>query len=310
MAVDILSLLEPKIIIILIILASLLIVILLLIITQRKLKRKLIVKEKTDEKTLNIKNEIEKLKNSERLPNSILESLDSFGKNFLRSNFKIQKKLDYHELTDYFKQRKKDKIASFCQEMLESLYSGEKISRERVSHLINLIGEIIEEEYPKIKEINENNIKQPIQKIQQKEITKEPIIEESKSHEPLIKYLALKNNSLSIPNQQKTREVLREKSNEIEEMLRQKIREKNLHPIIINEKNIIEEYGKLQKRFKFVYDQSQKNKKIENLEKLNKLREEIAQAVNEYSQNNSKVKPLATCIIKGQRLLDEISYLG
>jgi hypothetical protein len=102
-----------------------------------------LVKEKTESEYLT---EIEKIESSKQPIDVSLSLIDVLVRDFLTKKFHIPKNSEYDELVDYFLQKNKPEVATFCYEMVEALYSGEKINNQKLKMLIEDLKAIIEKE--------------------------------------------------------------------------------------------------------------------------------------------------------------------
>jgi len=132
----------------------------------------------SDEKNLDILNqrraensylsEIEKIESSKQPIESTLSLIDIIVRDFLIKKFHILKNSEYDELVDYFLQKNKPEVATFCYEMVEALYSGEKINGQKLKALIEDLKTLIEKEQHFIKEEKKESYFSGISKIWKK----------------------------------------------------------------------------------------------------------------------------------------------
>lgn len=113
--------------------------------------------EETNSELISSKNssyleEIEKIENSKQPIESSLALIDVLFRDFLAKKFHISKNGEYDELVDYFLQKNKPEIATYCYEMVEALYSGEKINQQKLSSLVDDLKTLIEKEQNLVKE--------------------------------------------------------------------------------------------------------------------------------------------------------------
>lgn len=282
---NIIDFLGPTLILLIIVLLSLILLIAILTILNKRLNKKVIQKEKYIVKEETERTEIENLKNSIKSPEEILNGLNIIIKKFLRENFKIKKNMDYYEMIPFFKKKNKDKIALLCQQMVEALYTGEMLKKEKVLQLIRNFEFIVKEEHPIIKKIEEQqSIKHieenhAIKKVQEYYPTKEryyPIIE-------------------SLEPQSEPIEPIETEADKIAKELSS-----------IKEDKIMDSYRNLQRKFEIAYETALKNNIKENLEILNKLRQSLIKRVEEYSKDRFKIIELSEEISKGEEILRNI----
>src|SRR3989338_9302286 len=153
MEVNIFGLSDSSTILLIAVSIILLVIISILFIINSNLKKKVIIKERSTEKEVTLKSKIEDLKNSKVSMGKLIDSIDLFTRNYFAETFNLSKDLDYFEMADFFNKNNNKKAESYSEIMLETLYSGEKITRERINLILKLLEEIIEAEHPKLKQI-------------------------------------------------------------------------------------------------------------------------------------------------------------
>jgi hypothetical protein len=99
--------------------------------------------------------EINKIKKSIQPSDTKLELLNILIKDFLRKKYHIKKNAEYSELIDYFLDKKKPHIATFCHEMVEELYSGDSSDENKVNLILDDAKILIQNEF-NIKPESEN----------------------------------------------------------------------------------------------------------------------------------------------------------
>ncbi len=279
MALNISSFLTPKIILLGVFSLILLIVIITLFFVNRKLKKKVNIKELVDEEEDFLKKNLNELKNSNKPPEILLNSIDLFARNFFLENFKLDSNLDYSEMIRIFKEKKKDRLAIFCKKMLEILYSGERINKDKIKILLDELENIINEEHPKLKEMTiQEEIKPMAPKMLLTEKTKPQ--EQSADLKQYSQFL--------LPHLPEADKIAKELSQ-------------------IDEEKIRDAYKELQRIFKQTYTLAEINKNKENIEKLDLFRETIKKIVNEYVRDRFKIIDLVQEIAKGARLIKSIT---
>ncbi len=183
---DIITFLGNKIIILIAVLVVLITVAIILTIMNKRLKKKVIFKEIKEEREVFLRKEIANLRASKKSNEILLNSINSYARNFFRDAFLINQNLDYLELRDIFAQKDQPKIALFCHKMLQTLYSGGNIKKENIDELVDSLEKVVNEFYlakqgaltplnkslnimkekPKeIKKIPENKIEEKIEKL-------------------------------------------------------------------------------------------------------------------------------------------------
>lgn len=264
MATDIIDFLGNKIIILIIVLALLIIVAIILAILNRRLKKRIIFKEVKEEKEIFLRNEIANLRASKKSNEALLNSINSFAKNFFKEAFLINQNLDYLELRDIFTQKEQPKIALFCHKMLQALYSGGNIRKEEIDKLVDDLEKIINEFYMAKQGSLTKLGKKPLTIIKQEKAKETPKLPEHKIEERIEKLTAL------------------------------------------DEEQVRNAYEELQIRFKQAYLKAERTKNTEAMARLIELRDKIRAAVNEYSNNSSKIADLAKEIADGAKLLKSL----
>jgi len=87
--------------------------------------------------------ELDIIDQSKKLPDVKLELIDLLFRDFIVKKFHLAKGNEYAEMIDYFLQKNKLDLASFCHIMVEALYSGEKIDGQKIKILIQDLQTII-----------------------------------------------------------------------------------------------------------------------------------------------------------------------
>lgn len=78
-----------------------------------------------------------------------LHKLNSIGKEFLHEKFMTNEDIEYSKLIDKFKKENRKELVQFCEKMLEALYSGEKVTEEKIKEVTHLLKKIVVEEKKK-----------------------------------------------------------------------------------------------------------------------------------------------------------------
>src|SRR3989344_2224940 len=152
MAFDIKSFLTLKIISLVVFSLFLLVVIIVLFVIKKRLNKKVVIKETEEEEEIFVKRQLNELRNSAKPPEIMLNSIDLFARNFFIDAFNLNSNLDYAEMMHIFQEKRKRRAEAFCQKMLEVLYSGGKINKERINYFLNELDGIINEEHPELKD--------------------------------------------------------------------------------------------------------------------------------------------------------------
>jgi len=158
----------------------LLIIIFILYSIERKLKKKL----KSDKNRNNFyKNKIKGLNRLKSNPEQFLNAINNLTKDFFKEAFNLSDSLEYSELISEFRKLRKKECISFCNLMIETSYSGEKIENRKLSILSSLLEKIMDKNkiIPKEegKEQEENNKEDKgIKEVKEEKIdlTKKPIL--------------------------------------------------------------------------------------------------------------------------------------
>ena len=146
MALDIIAYLQPLTIFLISIGIFLAIFIGILVIIQKNFHKKIEVKKIQRESELILKNKVNEIRNSKKIPKEKLLSLNFLAKKFFSETFKLKRGLDYTEIAHFFNQKRKKTIVSFCGSMIELLYSGKEISEEDINLISNKLEMIIQAE--------------------------------------------------------------------------------------------------------------------------------------------------------------------
>jgi len=79
----------------------------------------------------------------------IIGNIDSVAREFLRETYHISKNTDYADIGLLFAQKNKPAIATFCNKMQETLFSGEEIDSKKIESLLLALRTIVHEEAQK-----------------------------------------------------------------------------------------------------------------------------------------------------------------
>ncbi|MBI2632333.1 hypothetical protein HYW75_04990 [Candidatus Pacearchaeota archaeon] len=101
--------------------------------------------------------ELQKIETSKQPIEVSLSLIDVLVRDFLTKRFHISKNSEYDELVDYFLQKNKPEIATFCYEMVYALYSGEKNNQDSLTTLINDLKSLMDKEQNTITEKKSKN---------------------------------------------------------------------------------------------------------------------------------------------------------
>ncbi len=156
MAISIFDFFGSQVILLAVLLLVLILILIIIAVINKRLKKEVIVKEQVIKKEEFLKEELEKLKNSNKLPEEILKEADNLTREFFKEAFQIKSNLDYSEMSSIFKDKKRTEISSFCEQMIELLYSGKKPSNNQIKALLRDLEFIFHEEYPVIPIVPEN----------------------------------------------------------------------------------------------------------------------------------------------------------
>ncbi len=277
MALNISSFLTPKIILLGAFSLVLLIAIITLFFVNRKLKKKVSIKEIEEEEEDFLKRQLNELKNSGKSPEILLNSIDLFARNFFLENFKLNVGLDYSEMVRIFKEKKKNRLAVFCQKMLEILYSGERVNRDRIRILLNELEDIINEEHPKLKDMI----------LEEKEEIKPIVPQIIQTREKSQQALEKQSPRFSLPHLPEADKIANELSQ-------------------VDEEKIRDAYKELQRIFRQAYTFAEISKNKEEIIKLEAFRETVIKTVNEYYGDPFKIVELAQEIANGAKLIKSL----
>jgi hypothetical protein len=86
---------------------------------------------------------LRKLKDSKMDSVKTINSLNEIARDFFKEFFDFDYNMDYSELKEKFKEINKPEFVIFCEQMLITYYSSEKISIERANILVDLLSRII-----------------------------------------------------------------------------------------------------------------------------------------------------------------------
>lgn len=92
--------------------------------------------------------QVSRLRNLKENPETSLEILDALAQDFFRKRFHIKKNFEYSELVDFFREKNNLPASDFCRHMMESLYSGEEITQEKINDLLTDLEVIMDKDDP------------------------------------------------------------------------------------------------------------------------------------------------------------------
>ena len=102
--------------------------------------------------------ELEKIYQSNKSQEEKVDLLDLVLRDFLAKKFHVKKDEEYTKLIDFFLQKGRVEIATFCHTMIEVVYSGEKLDTNKIKTIFDDVKNIVNNEQETPKKI-ENTIK-------------------------------------------------------------------------------------------------------------------------------------------------------
>ena len=127
---------------IVIILAALVLIVFILFIVEKRLSKKLQMKQES--KDYVYMNKLKELKESKKKPEESLDAINTLSRDFFKDVFQIPYSWEYSELITEFRKRGQKECISFCDLISDLNYSGEKIEESKIKTLSNLLEKIIE----------------------------------------------------------------------------------------------------------------------------------------------------------------------
>ena len=276
MVIDIKFFLEPEIIFLAVLAISLIIFIAILFIINKRLKKKVMSREAEHQKESSIAAQIQILKISREPLKTKLNEINKLARYFFQDAYSISIDKDYSEIKDILRKKEKNKAADFSDQMLKVLYSGEKITNEKISILLKSLDSLVKEENPQIKEVKKEQIKLLI---------KEEQIPKQESGKPLAENLPVKED-------EKSQTVNISEADKIAHELTK-----------IDEEQVRDAYKEIQKRFKQAYKIAEKLNNKNNMKELEEFRKNITRAVNDYVKDRLNILELAHEISNGAKIL-------
>jgi len=158
----------------------------ILTVIERVLNRK-IVSKKEFEENIYLK-KIKHVIDSQESIKGRLKEVDKIAKDFFNEIFNISKQTSYYDLAKRFKKENKNKMAEFCEKMMNAFYSGEELKMYQLNRIINLLVDIQEEEKEKEirRKIAELKIKEDMERQKAgEEIKRNAIKKPGKLQEPI-----------------------------------------------------------------------------------------------------------------------------
>ncbi len=142
----------------------LIIVIIGLKLFERRLKK--ILKIHEESRNLYYRRKISELKSMNAPPNKVFDAINDTARNFFKEAFNLSLNLEYLELVEEFKKKKKLLCMSFCKMMSDLNYSGKIVDEYKIKDLLELLEQIInknkiysKEEEEIIKKLDKNTPK-------------------------------------------------------------------------------------------------------------------------------------------------------
>jgi len=143
MVINIKEFLSSSLLIIIVSLIVLIIFVVFLTIIQKRLKRKIGVREEVVNKQNTLKDQLESLKVAISNPQKKVKQIDKFANKLIKEHFQLPKHLDYSEMSSLFKKMHKPHISLFCDQMIQALYSGEDITQTQINVLVRNLEKVI-----------------------------------------------------------------------------------------------------------------------------------------------------------------------
>jgi hypothetical protein len=81
-------------------------------------------------------NEVLKIKNAVQQPETKLELLNILIKDYFRKKYHVRKNAGYSEMIEIFLEKKRPHLSTFCHDMVIDLYSGEKITENKINFIL------------------------------------------------------------------------------------------------------------------------------------------------------------------------------
>jgi len=94
------------------------------------------------------KKAVKTLKNSTQEPQKDLSNLSKYVKGFFSEYLSLSSGLTYLELEKHFKMQNKNEYARFCKLISDAGYSGEEITKQQITQLVNIFSKLIYEFQP------------------------------------------------------------------------------------------------------------------------------------------------------------------
>lgn len=96
--------------------------------------------------------EVLRLENSVAGDEEKMKLFEILARDFLTKTFHVRRNMEYSEMAQYFTEKQKPQISTFCHNMVIALYSGESISKDKISSLSYELKIIMEQELHKPQE--------------------------------------------------------------------------------------------------------------------------------------------------------------
>lgn len=135
------NLIDNPIYILIIIINLMIIVVIILAVVENRLKKEVKLTDRSDE--FFYLEQLRNLPKSGKNTRDMLNATNKLAKNFFKFEFSLDDKLNYAELRDEFGRRKEREFSAFCELMLETIYSKDDLSDQRVNEIIGRLTELV-----------------------------------------------------------------------------------------------------------------------------------------------------------------------
>ncbi len=102
-----------------------------------------------NDKTLKYRIKIEKLKRSRIRADRRIKKVDEVARSFIKEAYGMEKNIEYSALSEQFQKMNKTRLKRLCDIFVDVYYKENRVNRETVEELINILDQVIKSHYAK-----------------------------------------------------------------------------------------------------------------------------------------------------------------
>jgi hypothetical protein len=101
-----------------------------------------------ERKKIKYSEEINKLRRINAPLQTLLDIIDAISRDYFKKRFNIERDAEYSDLIEFFSTKNNPAATSYCQRIMEYLYSGDPLTKEKMNDLIGDLEFIMDKEDP------------------------------------------------------------------------------------------------------------------------------------------------------------------